>query len=617
MRSPAIKACGSARRGGAAPCDPVQPRIAIVEDLDERRVVELRDDGRVHRSGGLPRREAHAGLHVPIDPDVRAVFLPRGRRDVREPRVWDVREVQQERIARSVPRGVHAAESEDRGGALMVRHDEAARVLPRPVCRVQGGWDCPFSPTREGRRRRDAGDRVGGEEEAADPEDERAFSTAKAREVEQAEEADSREDREGDHQVLRVSVRNQDARGRDDPDDRGTEERNEPAIHLKPVREEIAKWPARGREGQEEDQRDEVEEAARRHLNCGPWHSDDDRDDADHHDRPQDHDEKEVEREVVRRDERRRDEEERHHCSTVRPKTHETKEARDGEELPDGCRRRMRRRICDRDCAGEERGREEGETIVAGHPTTDEEHREDRERAEDGDEQVDRRRHVLAAEVDHSGLSEEHPREVRMRHARAVVRGRDASSADERSQDREVLAGIGAPVEEGPERREPHRDRDERDRGQRDGGRLPHSLANRPPLLKGYPRSVARPENIDANYFSAAFLSRAMARRCPECYAELPEDAVWVCPTCKYTLRTPAAAKAGIVFMVLGLALLGAFVYGPDQIGLRSGLVPTDLANVTIANFPLLVLGAFGVGAFLVATAALKIRSEQAKVLAA
>ena len=105
-----------------------------------------------------------------------------------------------------------------------------------------------------------------------------------------------------------------------------------------------------------------------------------------------------------------------------------------------------------------------------------------------------------------------------------------------------------------------------------------------------------------------------MARRCPECYAELPEDAVWVCPTCKYTLRTPAAAKAGIVFMVLGLALLGAFVYGPDQIGLRSGLVPTDLANVTIANFPLLVVGAFAFGAFLAAAAALKIRSEQARL---
>ena len=108
-----------------------------------------------------------------------------------------------------------------------------------------------------------------------------------------------------------------------------------------------------------------------------------------------------------------------------------------------------------------------------------------------------------------------------------------------------------------------------------------------------------------------------MARRCPECYAELPEDAVWVCPTCKYTLRIPAAAKAGIVFMVLGLALLGAFVYGPDQIGLRSGFVPTDVVSLTIANFPLIVVGAFGVGALLVAAAALKVRSEQARVSAA
>src|SRR5947209_19641611 len=136
-------------------------------------------------------------------------------------------------------------------------------------------------------------------------------------------------------------------------------------------------------------------------------------------------------------------------------------------------------------------------------------------------------------------------------------------------------------------------------------------------LLKGYPRFVARPANIGANYFSAAFLSRAMARRCPECYAELPEDAVWVCPTCGYTLRTPAAAKAGIVFMVLGLVLSGAFVYGPERIGLTSGLVPTDIANLTIGNFPLLVLGTFGIGAFLVAAAALKIRSEHARVSAA
>jgi hypothetical protein len=107
-----------------------------------------------------------------------------------------------------------------------------------------------------------------------------------------------------------------------------------------------------------------------------------------------------------------------------------------------------------------------------------------------------------------------------------------------------------------------------------------------------------------------------MARRCPECYAELPDDVVWVCPVCRYTLRTPAAAKAGFAFMILGLLLLGAFVYGPDRLGLRSGLLPTDLANLTIANFALLVLGAFGLGLLLVAAAALKIRSEQARLAA-
>ena len=108
-----------------------------------------------------------------------------------------------------------------------------------------------------------------------------------------------------------------------------------------------------------------------------------------------------------------------------------------------------------------------------------------------------------------------------------------------------------------------------------------------------------------------------VARRCPECYAELPDNAVWVCPTCGYTLRTPATAKAGIVFMLLGLAFLGVFVYGPENLGLTSGILPTDLANLTIVNFPLLVVGMFAFGAFLAAAAALKVRSEQARLQAA
>lgn len=108
-----------------------------------------------------------------------------------------------------------------------------------------------------------------------------------------------------------------------------------------------------------------------------------------------------------------------------------------------------------------------------------------------------------------------------------------------------------------------------------------------------------------------------MSGRCPECYAELPEDAVWVCPACRYTLRTPGTAKMGVVLMVVGLGLLGAFLYGPEQLGLTSGVVPTLLGEIAISNFPLLVVGAFGLGGLLSALGALKIRGEQARVAAA
>ncbi len=45
--------------------------------------------------------------------------------------------------------------------------------------------------------------------------------------------------------------------------------------------------------------------------------------------------------------------------------------------------------------------------------------------------------------------------------------------------------------------------------------------------------------------------------------------------------------------------------------------MPTDFARLTIDNFPLLVVGAFGLGVLLVFAAALKIRGEQARVAAA
>ncbi len=107
-----------------------------------------------------------------------------------------------------------------------------------------------------------------------------------------------------------------------------------------------------------------------------------------------------------------------------------------------------------------------------------------------------------------------------------------------------------------------------------------------------------------------------MARRCPRCAAELPEDAVWVCPACDYTLRTPASSKVGILFMLLGLGLVGAYVMGPDSIGLTSGAVPTDLANLMVANFAYLVVGTFGLGMLLMFAGAMRVRRERNRVVA-
>ncbi len=107
-----------------------------------------------------------------------------------------------------------------------------------------------------------------------------------------------------------------------------------------------------------------------------------------------------------------------------------------------------------------------------------------------------------------------------------------------------------------------------------------------------------------------------MTRRCPRCAAELPEDAVWVCPACDYTLRTPGVSKVGIVFMLLGLVLVGAYVVGPQSIGLTSGFVPTDLANLTIAYFAELIAAAFGFGMLLMFVGAMFVRRERNRVAA-
>ena len=102
-----------------------------------------------------------------------------------------------------------------------------------------------------------------------------------------------------------------------------------------------------------------------------------------------------------------------------------------------------------------------------------------------------------------------------------------------------------------------------------------------------------------------------MTDRGPQCSAELPTDATWVCPACGYTLRTPAVSKVGILFMFLGLIAVGGYVIGPDYIGLTSGAIPTQLADLMIANFPMLVIGTFAFGMFLMLVGALFIRSQR------
>ncbi len=107
-----------------------------------------------------------------------------------------------------------------------------------------------------------------------------------------------------------------------------------------------------------------------------------------------------------------------------------------------------------------------------------------------------------------------------------------------------------------------------------------------------------------------------MTDRCPQCAAELPKDATWVCPTCHYTLKTPTVSKVGILFMFLGLATVAGYVIGPENLGLTSGAIPTPLADSMVANFALIVIGTFGFGMFLMLVGALFIRSQRNKAVA-
>lgn len=102
-----------------------------------------------------------------------------------------------------------------------------------------------------------------------------------------------------------------------------------------------------------------------------------------------------------------------------------------------------------------------------------------------------------------------------------------------------------------------------------------------------------------------------MAERCPRCYADLPADATWVCPACGYTLRTPGVSKWGLLFVFLGLVLLVGYVMGPDALGLTSGAVPTQLADLMIAYFAQMVAATFAFGFLLVLVGAAILRGAR------
>src|SRR5437773_6154462 len=222
----------------------------------------------------------------------------------------------------------------------------------------------------------------------------------------------------------------------------------------------------------------------------------------------EDHQQEEIGREVVRDDQSARDQEQWCEGFRVRAETEEQDQTREHEQGPEGGGRRVGGQV--RMGAGprQERGGEESETRLLRDADREEEHRDDGEGSQDGDEKVQDRGDGSTGQVHHSRLRKENAGKVGVRDPPSVVYGGNVDGAKDAVKDREIFAGVGSPVEEGPERREANRGRGKQDRreGRLDG--LPHSSANRPALIKRYrdaaPGSTSRGV---ANYFPASFLS--------------------------------------------------------------------------------------------------------------
>src|SRR5205807_3352235 len=112
-------------------------------------------------------------------------------------------------------------------------------------------------------------------------------------------------------------------------------------------------------------ERPDEKEARIRDLSCrpgrpSPWASETMNDD-----RTEDHEEEEVEGQMVCRDQSPRDEEKRDHGGTIGPKAEKEEEAREGEQISDGRGGRVRGRICMGYRADQEGGREESDAVLA------------------------------------------------------------------------------------------------------------------------------------------------------------------------------------------------------------------------------------------------------------
>src|SRR5205809_303430 len=166
----------------------------------------------------------------------------------------------------------------------MVRHDEAARMIPSPIRGIQGRGDRPLPPTGQGGGRWDACERVRHEGQADGHACDDSESSSDCSQIQEANKADTRENGERYDEVLHVSIGNEDAWRDDNPHDRRYEEDDQPGVHRQSIPVEVEELAARRGERNEEHERDEIEEALRRDSKRRPGNAEEDRHDPEDED---------------------------------------------------------------------------------------------------------------------------------------------------------------------------------------------------------------------------------------------------------------------------------------------------------------------------------------------